>query len=152
MMLSDILASNNMGTAHDFAMECVAAFAFERASLVRTKCDGMCLAYDHVCRGAAPADCPDIGEVNWRNKEDTQREFNTIYNLRKRGVFTMSEDNNGKVKIGDKTYYYLVVQRTDKDKDTYDLLRAEGVTSKGRVYYFARRANRDNLYKYVMGQ
>ena len=94
------------------------------------------------------------GGTWWSNKEDIRRKCKIFYKLRKSGFLTLSEDNNRKIKMDGKTFYYFVVQHTNEDTDTFEdtFAESQGMTVKGRVYFFTRRSNRDDLYNYIMSK
>jgi len=91
--------------------------------------------------------------AEWSNQESIHKKSKILYKLRKRGHIVLQEYNNEKVKMPDgKTYYMFVVQHTDSTKDTEDVFaKAQRLIVKGNVYFFTRKANRDALYKYIMG-
>ena len=91
-------------------------------------------------------------QFGWCDKKAISGECKRFYKLRKEGVVTMSEENNGTIELEGKTFYYFVVQNTDEEEDTIDpLALANGVFVEGYVYFFIRSTNRDALYKYIMG-
>ena len=90
--------------------------------------------------------------VSWCNKEQIREQCKQFYKLRKKGILTMREDNNGTIELNGEKFHYFVVQHTDEEKDQVDpLAMANGLWVDGFVYYFTRSANRDALYKYIMG-
>ncbi len=88
----------------------------------------------------------------WCKKDDIREECKRFYKFRKEGLITMLEENNGQLEMEGQTFYYFVVQHTDEDNDQIDpFAMANGLMVEGFVYFFTRSANRDALYKYIMG-
>jgi len=91
-------------------------------------------------------------DTAWCNKEDIRGEAKRFFHLRKKGLITMREDNNGSLELEGKTFHYFVVQHADEECDTIDpFAMANGLMVSGYVYFFTRKENRDALYKYIMG-
>jgi len=116
-----------------------------RISLATMKQDDICIS---LGKGT--------NETEWFNKKDMQFKSKILHALAERRTMagiTLYEENNGKVKmLNGKTYHFFVVTYADDTKNTYDEFAvAQGIIVRGSVYFFRRAANRDALFKYIMG-
>jgi len=70
----------------------------------------------------------------------------------KNGKLTMNPENSGEKTIGDKTWYYFVLQATDEDDESIDpiLLFVFGVLVSGKAMFFKDKANRDNIQDWLI--
>ena len=94
----------------------------------------------------------ELKDVCFNTKEFVTADMKNWRKLRKQGKIEIKETNHRECKINGKQYYILVLQNGAMSIDPTGM----GWDDKqflvdGYIYYFQKKANRDMVYKYVMG-
>lgn len=91
------------------------------------------------------------GETCWGNNDELLIEAKRFRQYKKEGKLIIRESNHREFEIDGKTFYTFVVQDTDDENNNIDpLALGVGFMVSGMVYFFVRKENRDNIYKWVM--
>jgi hypothetical protein len=90
-------------------------------------------------------------QTYWGNNDELLIEAKRFRKYKKEGKLIINEANHREFEIDGKTFYTFVVQDTNEQNNQIDPLGlGVGFMVSGMIYFFVRKENRDNIYKWIM--